>query len=341
MAALPDLTKTWYTQGNITTHASASTSDISKSFWFNIKTFLCNQNPSGTLSTSTGTRPSSSVWQVVSSSDGTSHGATDLWGTTYDGAKLNRANYNAAHSWIILKNTTNGYHIVLDMGAVGETSGRIAMASGTIAGGALTSPTTTSETFPIGNSSDAISTQYVIFGDSTIGAGQHYLHGTINDNGEFLILMSRAGQNMFHSFLGFVKLTGSHTSDTRNYIGLFDNNSSGRGAPRWSTMYGSVGYGMRRTQNGSLVSAGGLEASSRFGAGVGTDYGIDSLTNKYNVWQIEHCCLAPQFHYSGIVPDIYACTQAANCASVPSTSAQRYVLANSLLIPMIDVVPYT
>jgi hypothetical protein len=335
------MTKTWYTQANIPCHASASTDDIAKSFWFNLKTFLCNENTSGSLSTSTGTRPASSNWVVVSSSNGVSHGTTDYWGTVYNSTNFVSAAYNASHSWCILKNVQNGYHLVLDMSSTTNTTGRLTAASGAIAGGSLQSPAATSETFPIGNSSDAVSMAWAVFGDLTHNAGQQYMHCSINDNGEFIVLLSRQGQNMFHSMMGLQRLTGSHATDTRNYVGIFDQTTSGRGAGGGSVIRSGVTYGMRRTNNASLMTAGGFSSPFYYGAGDGSTYGLDALSNKYNTWQLHHMCLTPQIHYNGTLPDFYVCGIAANCASVPSTAAQTWVLANNILVPMIDVVPNT
>lgn len=340
MADFPAMSGTWYSQVNVPCHASASTADTAKSFWFNLKTLLCGQNTSGTLSTSTGTRPTSSYWEVVSSSNGVSHGTTDYWGTVYTGSNFVSASSGASHSWIILKNTTNGYHLLLDMNSTTATTGRISLAKGVIAGGALTSPATTTETFIIGAASDTTSAGAAYFGDLTIGAGQHYMHFTINANGEFIFFISRAGQNIFHSISAFLKLSDSDPADTRNYATFYDSTTSGRGAGRAGTMAGSLAYSMRRLQNGSLITAGGVIAALAGGTHF-TTAGIDGVRNKYNTWKIPHASTSPMVQYGGFFPDVYWCGTATNCASIPSTSAQQWVLSDSMLIPAIDVVPIT
>ena len=339
MSDFPAMSGTWYSQVNIPCHASASTTDIVKSFWFNLKTFLCNENVSGTLSTSTGTRPASSNWVVVSSSNGVSHGATDYWGTVYNGSNFVSASSGASHSWCILKNVQNGYHVLLDLNTTTATSGRISFASGAIAGGALSSPATTSETFIVGATGDSIGVTAPYWGDVTIGAGQHYMHFTINANGEFMFLISRSGQNMFHSMLIFVKLISEYAID-RNYVSLYDSVNSGRGVGRSETITTSYGYSMRRTPNGSLSTGGGVVGTYGGGTHLAT-VGIDAISGKYNTWPMKYFSTTPQIVNGGSYPDLYWVGAAQNCASIPSTSAQQWILANGIAFPLIDVVPNT
>jgi hypothetical protein len=341
MADFPTMTKTWYTQANVPYPSSGSATEIAKSFWFNVKTLLCNENTSGTLSTSTGTRPSSSVWQVVSSSNGTSHGATDHWGTVYNSSNIVSSSAASSHSWCILKNTTNGYHLLLDLNSTAFANGRISAASGAIAGGSLASPNVTSETFILGSGQDTTSAGNTYIADTITGAGFHYMHFSVNENGEFIILLSRSGQNLFYSLLAFVSLHNPDVDDRRNYIFLYDAISTGRGAGRPGSMNSSVGYAIRRTHNGSLLTAGGLNMVDAFGNASWATYTVDALSGKYLTAQMRHGCLTPQFYFSGDITDFFYCSQAANCASVPSTSNQQWVLSCNVLVPMTDVVPIT
>lgn len=94
------LLRNWQTFPN-----SAITIAAQKDVLYWLKSVLTNTNIAGN------TLPSARLWTVVSSSNGVTSGASDLWTST---GSMVRAAAGVAHSWIVLQNTTLGVYMIID-----------------------------------------------------------------------------------------------------------------------------------------------------------------------------------------------------------------------------------
>lgn len=341
MADIPALEKTWWTRANIPFPDTTTAANVCKSWFFNLKNVLINATTTGTASTTTGTRAAASVWSVVSSSNGTTASAGDLWGTTFDSTKLVQAASTSAHSWIILQNSNLGYQMLIDLNSATTTYGRICFTKTSdpfvVAGTPTQSPSAPSEGWIAGTTVNTTSQNAVIISDTTSGTS-HYSHISVASTGEFYFLTSRISTGIFNSFIGFVKFSDGPAGDTRNYVTVFQSGGSTRGVPEALT---SLALGMRRTPNGSLLTLGGIQSVQTMGGTSMAAYPIDNVSNKYNVFPNNHMCLAPQVAWSGRIPDMYYIHAAPNVSSIPSAAAQTRILASQQILPMIDVVPLT
>ena len=345
MAALPALEKTWWTRANIPFPNTSTAADVGKSFYFNLKNVLINATTTGTASTTTGARDANSIWTVVSSSNGSTVSNTDLWGTTYSSSSLVHAASSSPHSWIVLQNSSLGYQMCIDLASATPTTARILFTktSAPFTPTTTLSPSASAETFALGSATDAGPTRASAYAPDTTTSTAHYTHISVANTGEFVILSSRISTGYFYSFISFMKLSGSDPSDTRNAVCLYDTNTISRGAPRMSTIDSSVIYANRLTPNGSFMGAGGgglLRIANAANTAI-ESYPIDSLTAKYNVFPLYHMCLNAQTAFGGRIPDIYSTHAATNISSIPSAAAQTRILANTLILPLIDVVPLT
>lgn len=99
-------TRQWYSYGNVP-HTPTSADDTQKWFlWLWKELLIGNYSGKGGTVGPEGARPATSYWSVVQSCDGAGNVASsDLWDTR---AKVILGNYNANHSWIVLKSTETG-----------------------------------------------------------------------------------------------------------------------------------------------------------------------------------------------------------------------------------------
>lgn len=336
MAAIPAVSKTYSSRGNVPFAANASTLDLMQSAVFSLIQHLKNTASGGSTS---GSRNANSVWTVKGSCDGTTANTS---GTDLIAARTNLVwgNAGAARSWWWAENTALGYQIVIDCLNPDQN---LVIAAAPIAapftGGTTTARPSNSaseflwNTTSIGNSS-------VPFLQDVATGNSNYTHFACADDGQFLFLVSRSGLGVFTTFVALQKTTG--TSDTRNVFLLGHAQSSGRGAPSLAPMAFSTGC-VGRNPNGVAVCAqGGLDrvypgGSEYHGSGGAT---TDAVTGKYNVaacsvWS----STAGQAAYRGILPDMYLVPNVTIGSSIPSAAAQTRLVAGDFILPFPGVVP--
>lgn len=333
--SIPSFTRNYWTQSNQPFASTTTAGAMFQSALFILKQSLINSASGGTTS---GTRVSTSNWTVLGSSNSTTAAldATDRW-TTY--TNIVQANNGTAHSWIVLRNSTLGYDLLLDANSSTTTTGRIAVApsSTTFTGGSTTAgPTSTAEIDLLSTSTGA-SINAAIFPDTTT-AGACYGHFITADNGEFLYLTSRSGLGIFTSFIGVQKTTGGDT-DPNNLFIITDSVTTGRGSPRYSVMGVNAVNAISKSPSGSQVTTGGLSANAWGGAAYPTTYGASGVSSNFIVDPIRVRSLVPQVAERGVLQDIYWIGNAIVGGSYPSTGAQTHVIAGDIVIPFPSVNP--
>lgn len=338
--SLPALTKAYFTRGNIPFPDTSTAALVSKSAIWNIKAALCDQSVSGSTG---GTRNANSIWTVVSSSDSVTANATDLWGSTFNSAKIVQNNNGSAHSWCLLKNVTLGYQLLLDCNSSTTANFRFAAAdlsSSLFTGGTTTSGPTAVYEFQPATVSPTAATNYAFISDATTG-GANYLHMTVDDTGQFHILLSRSSNAKFTSYLSMVKTINNYPTDARNCFLLATASNGTRGTPSIGTAAGDLGYYLScsgRNPDSTIKNFGGIITPGWAGTAQ-TTVTVDALTNSYLTEEAHVISLTSQVAYRGKIPDLVSITNATIGASFPSAAAQDRIVAGNYVVPMNSVVP--
>lgn len=338
MAALPALSKVWYSRCNRPIASSASALLIAQSNVFALKEHLKDTATGGT--TGGGTRNAGSAWVTKGSSDSVSFNTS---GTDLITAHTNLvwANSGTAHSWWWGECAAAGYQVVVACANTSSSAVCVAMApiSTPFTGGSLTARPTSTQEFLWGTSSTGAATTVTMFTDLTLG-GTNYTHFVAADDGQFWFLASRAGTGIFSLCIGFTKPTGS--TDTRSAFIVGNTLASGRGAMGRSVIFDSSLSAVSRSPNGTVVvSSGGFSAVARAG---GSDYlgagSTDANSGKYLAFPTDAFCnLAGQYAWRGRVPDFAGVGTRPVGDCYPSTAAPERVVVGDVLLPCPGVAP--
>lgn len=153
----------------------------------------------------------SGLWTCSGSSDGTT-GALDgvnRWTASFDATKLVRAAADgSAHSWIVLRNVGLGIYMLIDYVSSGDNQFRVCISKTAYSGGSASARPTTSNEVTMNNGAAMQS-------NPGAGAASH-VHGRISTDGQFHILGSRDGTNMFNWALAVRALVETRSGDTHN-----------------------------------------------------------------------------------------------------------------------------
>lgn len=337
---VPALSQAYFTRANVPVPDTSTSTIISKWSQWALKAALMNQLGTGTTA---GTRHANSVWTCLGSSDGTTGAldGVDRWGSTFDISKIVTAASGTAHSWIALRNATNGYDIVLDLNSTttGTSTLRAMKSSAGLTGGTnLVCPQTPSNTEEWLAGSAAV-TAATVSGVTTWGdlAGvgiANYAHFVTSDNGLcWWWAMSIAGHGRTNVFTAFWKALGGNAGDTRNQWWIKGGGSTtGDGTPTATTLatngvltrrgYGNVAP---HTRGGRWMTYGGTTLENQ---------GIDRVSGNYLVFPMDMAVSEALPIMCGALPDVYLTTASGRAGSCyPSAASMQMVVLGSTLVP--------
>jgi hypothetical protein len=340
MPALPAVTKTYSARGNVPYTNVLTTLAVAQSAIWALKEHMKNTAVGGSTS---GTRHANSVWTVRYSCDSVTAGVAgdgvDRW-TTF--ANLIWNSSGSAHSWIVLRNTTLGYEVCIDLNSASSASARIAVAeiATPFTGGTTTTGPTATNEFLAGTTSIGASSNFQWQGDSATG-NFNWTHYITADDGQFYFVCSRTGLGYFSTFIAVQKTTAASPSDTRNVFALGAFASGARGAPSVGSLINTASGCVGRFPNGAVNTTGGIQSAGRFGA---TDWpgsiGIDSVTGNYLAFPHHVGSLGgAQPSYRGVFPDQYSIATAPVGGAIPSAAAQERVVVGDIIMPYPGVNP--
>lgn len=338
MAALPALSKVWYSRCNRPIASSASALLIAQSVVFALKEHLKDTATGGT--TGGGTRNAGSAWVTKGSSDSVSFNTS---GTDLIPAHTNLvwANSGTAHSWWWGECAAAGYQIVIACASSSSTALCVAFApiSTPFTGGSLTARPTSTQEFLWGTTSTGAATTATFLSDVVTG-GTNYTHFVVADDGQFWFTTSRAGTGLFSTCAGFIKPTGS--TDTRSAYAVGTTLASARGAMSRASLFDSSNGAVSRQPNGvAVTSTGGFTTAGLAG---GSNYlgagGTDANSGKYLAFPVDAVCNVPaQYAWRGRVPDLAAVGIRPVGDCYPSTAAPLRVVVGDVLLPCPGVAP--
>lgn len=340
MPALPAVTKTYSARGNVPYVDVTTALNVARSAIWALKEHMKNTATGGATS---GTRHANSVWAVRYSCDSVTAGVAgdgvDRWAAI---TNLVWNNTGSAHSWFVLRNTTLGYEVCIDLNSASTNSIRIAVAevATPFTGGTTTTGPTAANEFDMGSSSVGTGAAFQWQGDTATG-NFNWTHYITAEDGQFYFVCSRTGLGYFSTFMAVQKTTAASPSDTRNVFALGASGNSGRGAPSTGTIVNASAGCVGRFPNGAQNTTGGIQAGGRFG---GSDWpgtlGIDSVTGNYLAFPHHVGSLGgAQPSYRGVLPDQYSIATAPVGGAIPSAAAQERVVVGDIIMPYPGVNP--
>jgi hypothetical protein len=309
------LLETNYTDNDVTFPDVSTIAQVCKSFFLQVKKLMAGQ-VSGTNGPD-GAPPVGSRWTVVSSSNGTTSGASDNWSTVAD---IVQAAAGVAHSWVVLQSPTaldggTAWQVCIDLSSATTTQCIIAIAKTAFTGGSTTARPT---------SVDEVASVVAQTTLTTVTAlGTHRLSRVTTAGGAFHILHITAGSGTgFHTIFGVKKLVGAGTTDAHKVGFFFESVATTRGSG--GIVMGSGLYNISTGNGGWLQrSADGTASAPDTGRGSGivcpyanssgvsyylSSTGADGGTGKFygfpaKVWT-SHSTSA-RVAERGTLPDIY------------------------------------
>jgi hypothetical protein len=359
------LSRTWYTDANIAASDTSTASLTAKSILWGLKALLKGEI-SGT-NDANGAPTVGSRWTCESSSDGAgnvNNAGTDLWTSSFDATKINRATAGSNHSWIVLKSPValGPMYMLIDWSTAADTTVTIRFSYNPFtlaAGTATTAPTSTASWV---HTTDAGSTVAVPFNDGS--ASPHKLHRVTDANGNFWFLTSKNASGIFHTLLGVQTLSETRTGETKPVFSFLHHQSSGRGAGAFAgesvstnhfnvvntlSQTGIVAVG-GRTYDNSALALGGLITPSVVNYNSSTSGGVgavevsatrgwrgqvnaaDGTWDFFPVWVYTHNSLAAGIR--GRIPDVSCFVHSPTIgAGAPSAAAQERCVVGGVAIP--------
>ncbi len=150
------------------------------------------------------------LWTCEGSSDSTAAGmdGNDRWGSTYNGAKIVRANGAVAHSWLTLKSPVGlgPWYMCIDFNTVNDYDIDLFFSKSPFTGGSTTArPTATNEW----GYTDLTIVQ-------TTGPVNAHMFSRLSTTGEFWIVVGRDGALDYGTVLAFFTLDRNHPADVHN-----------------------------------------------------------------------------------------------------------------------------
>lgn len=183
-------------------------------------------------------------WTVVSSSDGSSASASDLWGSTFDAtisggknAKIKYAAPGQARSWIALAGpagtSAENHKLIIDFTthtniSVQYNRIQIIATKGAISSGTTTSRPTGSSEFGLFTNNGCAASDLVFFDDNSNNTAQHRLNFHYTDDGAFYFSEAQVGKAKFTFILAFLPLQNTHAVDEHTWVLAAFDTYSGR-----------------------------------------------------------------------------------------------------------------
>ena len=214
-------------------------------------------------------------WTVVSSSDGITASASDLWGTTFDTStgvdgKNNKIRYGTtgARSWIALSaptgSTLSGYKFIIDYGNTSNVGYRAQFitTTGSISAGTISLRPSGSYDFGIHSTNGLTSNDICIHDSTGNSSAQHRMNFHYASNGAFYFSEAQVGKSQFTFFTGLFPLQNTHAVDNYKWVLVgVDNHSATTFVPTGGRALYNEGSSAitGRSHNGtSFMSLGGL-----------------------------------------------------------------------------------
>lgn len=338
---VPALSQPYHTRANMQVPDTSTATILSKWSQWALKAALMNQLTA--FGTVDGTRHANSVWTCIGSSDGVTAGldGVDRWGSTFDISKINPAASGTSHSWIALRNVTNGYDIVIDLNQVttGNAGLRALRTSGTLTGGSTTVCPTSSgntEEFIAGATSLLTTTTsgYVTWGDSAGVGLVNHAHFVTNDDGScWWWAMSFVGSGRANVFTAFWKGVGGGALDSRNqWFIKAGSSTTGDGAPTATILAVNAAL-TRRGYNNVGVASRGIRWTTYGGTTI-ENQGVDRESGNFIVVPMDLMVSEALPVICGAFPDLYLTTASGRAGSCyPSAAAMDMVVLGNCLVP--------
>lgn len=332
---LPALSETYHSRVNVAIGANnTSAALIAQWFLWALKAHLVGEHSSGDVG---GSRHANSLWSVVQSCDGASVSASDLWGSTFNAAKIIRATSGSAHSWIVLRNAANGYDLCIDCNSASNGSFQITSTKTSVgfsSGSTAVRPQATANSEEWGplSTSLAPSSPTQLHVDFTTSV-QHHAHFVTNNGGtRWWFGFGRPSTGVLNGWVAFWAGSGGLASDTRNQWWICGGvNSTGRGVPLAAILSGSgqTGATRRGLANAAPPSA-GIRAWSFGGYALS---GVDPESAEYMAGALDVAVAGASPAPCGTLPDLHFISGGSVGASVPSAASQARTIVGDLVVP--------
>lgn len=347
--SMPSLNKTWCVRTNVIVSDTTTAGNTSDSLLWILKEHLTNNVSTGKFA---GTRHANSVWTVVSSCDGVSTAASDLWSpSTFNLAKFVHATAGTNHSWMVLRNAALGIDLRIDCNAASQTQFEFrAGLSGCFTGGTVTdAPSIVAGCY-------TFSVWYIKFISTYTLNKNMYTHFICDQEGRFFFLVSSPGSGFFVASFGFTRTIASHPSDTNNVFAMGFNSSETfpgnfarnrltyafwgiRGFP---IAAGSIVVATTSADDGTQIMGG----TNLFAAGGN----LLSETNRKTKDELSRMSyFSPITVYSyrgfdafcrrGMIPDVYQVVGINPGKIYPSMASPQFIVCGDYLIPWVGEAP--
>lgn len=222
------------------------------------------------------------AWTVVSSSDGSSRSASDLWGASFVDTKFVRAASGVAHSWFCLSRANFGgvsgrtVYLVFDCINSSDNSlfqmrwSQIAPSAGTI------------QVAPVASDSVllACSDQW----NTGSNAVQHYMHAMVTTTGDFCFYETSIGTGHFYAMCGLLGLMDTRDTDDYGVVGLHWGSGTSRmtypgiAAQSWSSVNSANIYSAMQKHDGS-----GQMRAAAMGMVMGANAGGSAVARPFSL----------------------------------------------------------
>lgn len=322
--------------------------------WYLVESLL-GTNTGGTTLTGAG------LWTVVSSCDSLSTASSDLWGTTFNSAKVVQNTAGNAHSWFVLQSpSTLGasgsvYMIVDCNGATASPSlVQVSFCTQSPTGGS----TTAAPTSP-GGATDTWGMASALAINNNSIATNHRVHMCLATTGDFYFRESSDAAGAFYSMLGITKMQSAHAADLYPAICIFstglvmNTNANVNTFLLWtnattsntSNLSGTGNTTLRgRSYNGGASPAMMIPgmAYSRTNAtpesfmtgSSAANTGANESDGTYNFWYVPVFQLGANAELKGRLADVgFASGSLAQISVVPSAQPFNYVKQGDLWWP--------
>lgn len=160
------------------------------------------------------------LWTCINSSDGSGSAPnnTDLWGASFNSAKLVRNTAGSNHSWILLRNATLGFDFCIDLSSAQDYQLNFAFSKNQMTGGSATARPAHANEWTYANQQIEA---------ASITAGK--FHAIMSTSGDFHIKISTDGSGLFTAAISFFSLQNTHADEACNGFSYVDYLSNGTG----------------------------------------------------------------------------------------------------------------
>lgn len=269
--------KTWqYVPNYVPTNASAA--NLCKNMiWFWTRLMLGDQtaltfyNESNAAIAGGGLSGQWFVWGSCDGSGGavTTGGtsgapATDLWGSTFNAAKIVQAAAGSNHSWFVLGSPTNfggsgqgPFYLIIDCNSATNTSVSFYLCKTAPTGGSATARPTSTDEIPL------ITNPGTICATTTLN---HHQYGILSTDGIFRIFQSRDGVGAFASVLSVDAFADGLAGDAWP-VALLQCHSDNPSSSNW--VYGCVSMAVNNSNASLQITNGVWRIRSADGSSIG------------------------------------------------------------------------